>query len=764
MSNYGYFNEAGNEYIITKADAPRRFQMNYMQNGRYLAAVNHFGTGKGAYQKNTSFYMDKQGRGRCYLVNDGNRYLYIKDKETGKHWSPGWSPVREKLDFYECRHGIGYTYITGEKDGVLAKWRLFVNENDPAEIWTLTLENKTDKEKTLEVFSCADVSLEGYTRKNGYRSWVNGKIFADENMAYVMNPDDAKPHSWYNGFITSDVKAKGYDTSRVGFLGAFGTYDHPDSIDRGVSNSEAASEGMLLALQHEIVIPAGETKVLNVILGVCDCKETAVEIKNRLTVSGVIDKCFDKVRENNKKIQDISVIETPDEKVNFFTNYWLKAQIMLCAEIGRGQGKGFRDQLQDAWGCCAFKPEFARDKIYETLQNIYKSGLCIRGWQPLNPRIASDNSTWIAPTVNAYLKETGDYDFLKEKVKYLDEGEDTVWEHMLTAVRYSCGDVGVHGIVKIHSSDWNDSINGMGKDGKGESAWVSIALYNALNAMEEIARVIVKDEVIAQEMRDRAEKVKKAVEEYAWDGEWYIQGYTDDGVKVGSRENKEGMIYLNSQAWAILSGLADEEKKAKCLDAIDKYLESENGTLTLYPVYRTYDENVGRITGFVPGVHENSAPYCHGCTFKLISDIVAGRPDKAYETLLKVMPDSKHNPSENSGAEPYVLTNMYLGPEHPRAGQTLISWVTGTAGWVYRLITEYMVGFKVEYDKIVIAPCLPSAWDKVNYKRLYNGSVYDITIYNNSDKKLMLVDGAETAGNSVPKFNDNKTHNIEVYL
>ncbi len=764
MSSYGYFNPEGNEYIITDPKAPARFQMNYMQNKRFLSAVNHLGTGKGAYQKNAAFYMDKQGRGRCYLINDGNRYLYIKDKNTGKLWSPGWSPVREELDFYQCRHGIGYTYITGEKDGVTAQWRLFVNENDPAEIWTLTIENKTDKEKVFDIFSCADMSLEGYTRKNGYRSWVRGYILKDENIAYVTNPDDAKPHDWYDGFMTSDIKAKGYDTSRVGFLGAYGTYDRPDSIDRGISNSEAASEGLLLALQHEIAVPAGEKRVINILLGVSDCQETAIEIKNRLMVPGVIDECFEKVCSNNREIQDISIIETPDEKINYFTNYWLKAQIMLCAEIGRGKGKGFRDQLQDAWGCCAFKPEFAKEKIYETLQNIYKSGLCVRGWQPLIPRIACDNPIWIAPTVNAYLKETGDYDFLKEKVRYLDEGEDTVWEHMLTAVRYSSEDIGVHNLVKIHSSDWNDSINGMGKDGKGESAWSTIALYNALKETEQIARVIVKDDVVADEMKERAEKIKKAIDEYAWDGEWYLQGYTDDGEKVGSRENKEGMIYLNSQAWAILSGLTDKEKEEKCLAAIDKYLESENGTLTLYPVYRTYDENVGRITGYVPGVHENSAPYCHGCTFKMISDIVANRPDKAYETLLKIMPDSNHNPSEKSGAEPYVLTNMYLGPEHPRAGQTLISWVTGTAGWVYRLITEYMVGFKVDYEKIIIKPCLPAVWDKVSYRRKYNGSIYDITIYNNSYKKLMKVDGETAEDNTVPKFTDNKTHKIEIFV
>ncbi len=764
MSNYGYFNEKGNEYIITEPKLPHRFQMNYMQNGKFLSAVNHFGTGKGAYQKNAAFYMDKQGRGRCYLVNDGNRYLYIKDQSTGTLWAPGWSPVREELDFYQCRHGIGYTYITGEKDGIVAEWRLFVNESDPAEIWTLTLENKSDEDRVLDVFSCADVSLEGYTRKNGYRSWVRGYILDEENMAYVTNPDDAKPHSWYNGFITSDIKAKGYDTSRVGFLGAFGTYDRPDSVDRGISNSEAASEGMLLALQHEILVPKGEKRVVNIILGVADSKETAIDIKNRLVPSGVIDKCFEKACLNNAEIQDVSIIDTPDEKVNYFVNYWLKAQIMLCAEIGRGQGKGFRDQLQDAWGCCAFKPEFAKEKIYETMQNIYKSGLCIRGWQPLNPRIACDNSSWIAPTVNAYLKETGDYDFLNEKVKYLDEGEDTVWEHMLTAVRYSSEDLGVHNLVKIHSSDWNDSVNGMGKDGKGESAWTSIALFKALNEMEQIARVIVKDDKVADEMKERAERIKAAIEEYAWDGEWYLQGYTDDGAKVGSRENKEGMIYLNSQAWAILSGLADKEKEEKCLKAIDKYLESDNGTLTLYPVYRTYDDTVGRITGYVPGVHENSAPYCHGCTFKMIMDVVANRPDKAYETLLKVMPDNPNNPSEKSGAEPYVLTNMYLGPDHPRAGQTLISWVTGTAGWVYRLITEYMVGFQVDYDKIVLNPCMPSAWDKVNYKRSYKGCVYDITINNNSGKKLMKVDGEITNGNAVPKFDDNSTHIIEIFV
>lgn len=760
MSNYGYFNKTGNEYIITDVQKPKRYQLNYMQNNQFLSAVNHTGSGKGAYQNCAAFYMDEQSRGRGQLINNGDRYLYIKDIDTNTLWNPGFTPVNELLDDYKCTHGIGYTTICGSKDGIKISWRLFVGEKYPAEIWTVDIKNASNKEKHISLYPCVNLSLEGYDRVCGYRSWVHG-LKLDDRLIYASNPDVGAPHKWHKAFMCSSYDVKGYETSRKAFLGEYGSFVNPDAVRNGMSNSNAASEGILFALEHSITLAPNENLSINIAVGMCDSRERALEFSKEIVNADFVKSQFEKLIQQNNDVKDKFVINTPDKKINDYVNYWLKKQILLCSEVGRGKGKGFRDQLQDAWAVISFSPEFAKTKIYEALQNIYKSGVCVRGWQPLIPINASDSPTWIAPTVNAYLKETGDYDFLKEKVSYLDGGEDTVWEHMLAAIRCSSDDTGNHGLIKMHACDWNDSLSGMAEN--GESVWTSIALYNALNNMAEISDKVIGDNTVTEEMRMRAEKIKNAVNKYGWDGEWYLQGYTDDGEPVGSHNEKEGMIYLNSQTWAIISDVADEKRADLCVKAIDKYLESENGTLTLYPSYTKYNKKIGRLTGFIPGVHENGTPYCHGAAFKVIMDIYAHRPDKAYETLLKILPDNKHNPSEISGAEPYVTTNMYLGPDHPRAGETLSSWISGTAGWVYRAITEYMAGFFIGYDSIEIKPCIPDEWDKITYKRKFRNAVYNVTVINDHQKLPIELDGKQIKCSKIPLF-DNCEHYITIHI
>ncbi|MBQ7128371.1 MAG: hypothetical protein IJO19_00090 [Clostridia bacterium] len=772
MARFGSFN-GGNEFVITEK-CPIRPQLNYIWNARVLAGVNHLGGGIGAYGVRALSYIDPTGKGRCSVIRDGNRYFYIKDKKTGKVFNPGWYPCKTDVEKYSCTHGVGYSKIESECDGLLASARIFVNDEDPCEIWTITLTNNSSEAKSVSAYSFAEFQLEGYQRYSDYNSYVHGEFDQETNSIVCFNLAMERPHEWFNGFMSTDTKPVAFDTSKRAFFGVYGSVFSPDAIkEEKLSNSLAACEQMVGALQHDFEIKAGESVSFNVIIGCVDNMDTAIKLAKKIFAKGKIEKDFATLKETKKELSEGIFVNTPDEKINNFANYWLKHQVALCAEVGRDTGKGFRDQLQDAWAVASFNKELAKEKILETLTYMYQDGRCVRGWLPLDHHVYSDGPTWVAPTINAYIKETGDVDFLKTKVKYLDADglpvkEDTVWEHMLTATRFVSSDLGKDGLVKSRDGDWNDSLNMTGLKGKGESVWTSIAAHYALHNMAEIARDVLEDEEVYNEMIERAENIKKAINDKGWDGEWYLAAINDYDEKVGSHTEKEGMIYLNSQTWAVLSDVADEERKQQCINAVDKYLDSDYGPLTLYPTYTKFNNRIGRLTSFIPGIWENGTPYCHGGTFKVVADCILGRGDKAYETISKILPDAQSNPSEKSGCEPYVVTNMYFGPDNPRKGETLFAWVTGTAGWMFRAITQYMLGFTPSYNSFVINPCVPSDWKEVTMTRVFRGDTYRIIVKNKngvqSGVKTLTVDGETINGNEVEIFGDGKVHEIIVEM
>jgi cellobiose phosphorylase len=764
MIETGYF-KGGNEYVVTSTNPPRPL-LNYVWNARILSGINNFGGGVGAYGVRAQSYIDAEGKGRCSVIRDGNRYFYIKDMNTGKTFNPGWYPCKTDVKNYSCTHGLGYSIITSECDGVVATARVFVNNSDPAEIWTITIENKSADAKSLKLFSFAEFQLEGYQRYSDYNSYVYGE--KDGNVIMCHNDAMEKPHNWFNGFMATDTDPDGFDTSKRAFLGVYGDIRMPKAVEAGkLSNSYAACEQMVGAFEHAIELGAGEAKTINVLIGCCDTMATAKAFADAIFAEGNIEAEFKALTERKQALAADIFVNTPEEKINNFANYWLKQQVSLCAEVGRDTGKGFRDQLQDAWAVASFDKELAKGKILETLMYEYSDGRCVRGWLPLDHHVYSDGPTWIAPTINAYIKETGDVDFLNEKVKYLDEGEDTVWEHILTAVRFASDDVGEHGLVHSRDGDWNDSLNMTGLKGKGESVWTSIALCYGLQNVAEIAANILHDDAIVAEMKEREARMKEAINREAWDGEWYLAAINDYNEKVGTHTEKEGMIYLNSQTWSILSGVAEGERKEKCMESVEKYLNSDYGPLTLFPTYTKFNNRIGRLTSFVAGIWENGTPYCHGGTFKIVADCLLGRGDKAYEDMMKILPDSATNPTEHSGCEPYALTNMYFGPDNPRRGETLFAWVTGTAGWMFRAITQYMCGFHPSYNGFTLNPCIPADWKEISVRRKFRGDTYLITVKNPDGKQSgaskVTVDG-KPADAYVELFGDGKEHTIEIVM
>jgi len=766
MSNFGEFLNEGSEFLINTPITPRPL-MNYIWNSRILSGINHFGGGVGANGDRAASYIDPDGRGRAVLIKNGNRYFYIRDEETGKFWNPGWYPVRKDLENYCCIHGLGYSVIQGEYDGINTQLRVFTNDDEPTEIWTIKLKNQTNKQKKIKVYSFVEYTLTGYKIYCNYYSNLFAEFIKEENVLVAYNTAQERTHDRFSGFISSSIPATGFETSKKAFLGTYGEISAPETVVKGnCMNSIASNEDMVGVLENTITLLPEEEFTYHVLMGSTNTRDEAVRMSKKLFAKDIIENEFIKLKKSkNKNISDIE-ITTPEPKVNNLINKWIKQQVQLCAEVGRDTGKGFRDQLQDAWAIASFNPELAKEKILETLRYEYSDGKCVRGWLPIDNHIYSDGPTWIAPTINAYIKETGDYEFLEIEEPYLDEGKAAVWEHILTAVRHSSDDTGERELVLARAGDWNDSLNGIGVGGKGESVWTSIALYYALNNVAEMAAGIKKDIPLQKEMLERAEKIKKAINLNGWDGEWYLAGYSDDGNKVGTNSEKEGKIYLNSQTWAIMAGIADEDKTEKCLLAMDKYLDSPYGPLTLYPPYTKYNSTIGRLTGFVPGIWENGTPYCHGGTFKIVADCCVGRGNEAYDTMIKILPDSDSNSSDESGCEPYALTNMYFGPDNPRAGQTMFAWVTGTAGWMFRAVTQNMLGFFPGYDSVTIKPCIPDFWQNCSMRRVYKGDIYNLNITNKGSGKItkILIDNIEIEGNSFKIFGDGSVHNILVEM
>jgi len=724
---FGHFSEDAREYVITDPLAPPRSQVNFLWNDTLISGLNQFGNGEGVFNNQAMMYNHPKGRVR--LIRDGRRYFYLRDNESGHFWSGGLHPAQATGGKLTTHVGLGYSRFTLEHDGIRSESRVFLAPDEPVEVWGFTLSNLESRKRSLWLVPFVEWLLGGYSTFSSPYSYLRSSY--DEQLKAVSsyNTSDERPHDRYNAFVATDGKVLQWCGGRRDFLGPFGNPAEPRSLAEGaMSCKEAWCEELAGAMAIDVQLAGGESKTITVLLGSFNTEEEKARLIKKVLPAEYRAAAWKGLLAEKEAMLDKVWIETPDAAVNRLVNIWAKQQIQLCVEFGRDGARGFRDTLQDAWGVLPFNAPLARAKICETLMHQHRDGHAVRGWLPLQPHHYSDGPAWIAPTIAAYLKETGDRAFLDEVVPYLDEGEATVFEHMLQGVRHLSTDLGAHGLVLAHEGDWNDSLNWMGKRGKGESVWTSMALFHSLNVIAEMARDFLGDAALESEMKERAERIRAAIEEHGWDGEWYLAGWSDFGSKVGSHTNKEGQIFLNTQTWASLTGIAQGERLAKCWKAVDEKLESKHGSLTLWPHYTGADENVGRVTMLLPGMYENGTPYCHGTAFKIVADIAGGRPDQGLASWHKVMPDNEEHPSAVSGCEPYAFTNQYLGPGNRRAGDSISGWITGSAGWMFRAVLEYFCGIKPGYHGFAIDPCLPTAWDKIVAKRWIRGKRYDIEI------------------------------------
>ncbi len=768
MSNsFGYFQNKGLEFVVTEVNTPRAL-INYSWNKKIISGISQHGGGDGSYKERCLQYIDT--RGRNMMVRDGHRYFYIHDCENGKIWSPGWHPVQTKLDEYKCTHGLGYSKIESSLDGIYSKMRIFVPEKEACEVWTISLKNNTSKGKKLKFYTFVDWQLTGYAAYSDYYSYLSSEYYEDINALHAKNRANERYHDFFDGFLISDRKPSGFDSSRRHFLGNFGHVNLPEKVlDGKCSNSLASCEKMVGVLEHTIELEPNEELTFNVLIGATNGLDDIKAVKKSLLENKTsIDSEFRKLLDRNKKLVEKVKVETPNAHVNHLMNGWLKKQIQIYAEVGSDNGRGFRDALQLLWAAASFDLDYTRTMMQECLAHQFSDGHTLRGWLPTDDHHYSDGPVWIAPALEAYLIESGDYDFLDVIVPYFDKGEATVFEHMLQGLRHSSDDTGEHGLIKCHFGDWNDSLTGVGIEDKGESVWTTIGLIFSLKTAVNIVKVTSKDESLVSELEERAKRLTKAVYDHAWDGEWFLRAINDSGQKVGTHTEKEGKIYLLPQVWAILAGIVDDDMTVKLFEAIDKHLDSRYGSLTLAPPYTKLNNKIGRLTGFEPGIWENGAPYCHSNGFKIIADCMAGRGNHAWSSFQKAMPDNPITPSTESHCEPYAFTNQYLGPDNRRSGETQFAWMTGTAGWYYRAMSEYVIGVRGGFNGLIVDPCLPDSWKTCSIEREFRGARYKIDIENpkglQKGKVALMVDNKEIEGNIIPMFNDNLTHNVKAIM
>ena len=760
------FTEDGNSCRIYEPRTPR-YWYNYLWNeDRYCAQISQVGHGR-------SYYLSEKAE-MCMINRDDARYVYLRDEDSQECWNMGLGPLNTEVEDYCCTHSIGHSLICSKKNGVQGSWRIFVPRKGHHEVWTMKLKNTEETEKHLSVFSAVSFNLEGFSYPRYYEMYRCMQTRFDQklNGVYCASSHPFAPHGLYNGFLASSEPVYAWDGDLTKFCGTTGTltlpdasacalFQRPDVVMQGRDCTDSEASLFILGgvLQHKITLKPGEEKEIRVVFGIsASCEEACRTMERYADAESTEQEWREAEAYNYEKIRSLSV-KTPDEKINHIMNNWVKKQADFCI-VGK---KGVRDNLQIAVGLLNYRQEKAQEEILECLRHQFRDGHGVLTWYPYDDTRYSDQPFWIIWAVCELIKETGDCTLLRKSVEWQDGGEASVLDHVKAAVDRLILDKGKHGLVKIYFADWNDALN-VTDDPEAESVMLS---HQFCLALRELVRLMeyAGDKEYARFLREEYDKLKADINRYAWDGNWYARALSEKG-NIGTKDSMGSRIYLNAQTWAVLAGVADEEKLPKVLEAVDS-MEQDFGFPLNLPPYPEYDPHVGRMSGMLPGLFENGGVYCHATGFKILMDCCAGRGTKAIETLKKIMPDSEKNPSARSGAEPYVFTNCYsTNPGY--YGKSYQSWTTGTSAWCLMGLYEGIMGVKRDYEGLRIRPCFPAEWEEAEVTRHFRGADYHIVIRNpehiENGKPVIFVEGVPWDYEYLPIFCDGRTHEVEIIL
>ena len=784
---FGHFDDKNREYVITSPRTPYPW-INYLGTQGFFSLISNTAGGYSFY-KDARLRRITRYRYNNVPIDMGGRYFYIKDGDT--IWNPGWSPVKTELDSYECRHGMGYTIITGRKNGLKAEATFFVPQNYDGEVQQLVLTNESGSAKTFKLWSFAEWCLWDAQDDctNFQRNFSTGRVEVVGSTIYHKTEyRDRRDHF---AFYTVNASIDGYDTDRDSFIGLYNGFHNPQAVLDGKANNSFADGWSPIASHYkEITLAAGESKTLVFILGYVEMPaaekfEADGKTINKVKSNAMIEKYntpekvaagLAELRETWDKLLGILNVDTPDDKVNRMVNIWNQYQCMVTFNLSRsasyfesgiGRGMGFRDSNQDVLGFVHQIPDRARERIIDIASTQFPDGGCYHQYQPLtkkgNADIGgdfSDDPLWLILSVSAYIKETGDWSILDEMVPYDNDMSvaQPMLEHLKVSFYHIVNNLGPHGLPLAMRADWNDCINLScysdtpgesfqtytnpkfkaegGYSKVAESAFVgALFTYAGPNYVQILNHLGKTDE--AAKAQAEIDKMKKVMMDSAWDGDWFLRAYDAEGKKMGSKECEEGQIFIEPQGFAIMSDI-DAEASKKTLKAIDERLNTQYGLVLNNPAFTKYYIQYGEISTYPGGYKENAGIFTHNNAWIICAAAYAGEGDQAFKYYSEIAPAFTEETSDIHKTEPYVYGQMIggkdagadIGKQGDNFGQGKNSWLTGTAAWNMVAISQYILGIAADFDGLKIDPSIPHEWDGMKATRQFRGATYDITVKN----------------------------------
>lgn len=771
-NGFGYFDDENREYVITDPCTPYPW-INYLGNEGFFSLISNTAGGYSFY-RDARFRRLTRYRYNNVPVDDGGRYFYIRDNDT--IWSPGWKPCRIELDQYECRHGMGYTRITGEKDGIRAGVLFFVPNGDHAEVQLVTLTNTGSETKSIKLYSLAEWCLWNADddTTNFQRNFSTGEVEVDGSALY--HKTEYRERRNHYAFYSVNQAIDGFETDRDVFLGAYNGFDRPSAvIDGSPRNSKAHGWSPIASHCIDVTLEPGESRDLVFLLGYVEVdasdkwaapsvinKQPALDLIEKYDTADKVLAVFEKLRSYWDDLLSRFQVQSGDARLDRMVNTWNQYQCMVTFnmsrsasffEAGIGRGMGFRDSNQDLLGFFHLDPARARERILDIAATQFEDGSVYHQYQPLTKRgnaaiggNFNDDPLWLVMSTCAYIRETGDFDILSEQVPFENDEarKASLLAHLRVSVDHVLANLGPHGFPLIGRADWNDCLNlncfstepnesfQTTENRQGRTAEsVMIAQMFVLYGREyaELCRRVGEPEE-ASRVEAAADEMAQAVESHAWDGSWYLRAFDAAGAKIGSHENAEGQIYIETQGFAAMAGIGTANGKARqALDSVAERLACNHGIVLHAPAYTRYHLELGEITTYPPGYKENGGIFCHNNPWVMIGETKVGRGDRAYDYYRRVSPTFQSD-AELRKIEPYVYAQMVAGKEAARPGEAKNSWLTGTAAWNYNAITEHILGIKPDYDGLRIEPCIPSHLKQYSVTRKFRGTTYRISISN----------------------------------
>ena len=779
---YGHFDDDAREYVVTRPDTPKPWS-NYLGTTDYGAIITNNAGGYSFYRSAANQRFLRM-RSNSVPLDQPGRYFYLRDRETGDYWSASWQPCGKALERYEstCRHGTAYTIITSKYVHIETESTYFVPLGQTFEYWRLRVKNTGEEKRQISVYTFCEFASVGHVYNDlvnlQYSMFVNKADWVDGMLALASHPyepfDSKDLASVGRQFMAvTGAKVTAIETLRDNFLGFYGSYAAPDALaknDGVLTGFQTAGENVVGVQQIDLELAPGETKELIVILGLgtpeSHGKKTVQEFGNPERC----EKELQALKESWHSLLGGVRVKTPDAEFDSMVNVWNAYNSLItyawsrAASLiynGERDGLGYRDTVQDFLGVTPLLKEKMRERLELMLTGQVESGGAMPLVKPFSHRpghekappaehFRSDDALWLFNAVPAYVAETGEIDFYKKVLPYADHGQATVLGHLRRALEFNLERSGKNGLPCGLAADWNDCCN-LGYT--GESVMVAFQVRYGLGVYAEIAERFGMREESNWALGER-EKLDKSIHKITWDGEWFIWATGKDGTIFGTKKMDEGKVYINTQAWAVISGAATAEQAKLAMKSMKDYLATPYGLMLSAPPFEKTPKNIMGGVVYNKGIKENGGIFNHPQAWAVMAECILGNGDQAYEYYRAYMPSAYNDRAEIRQIEPYVHSQTTYATCSPNAGKSRVPWLTGTVSWSYFAAVQYILGIRPEVDGLRIDPCIPSSWPDFEMERVFRGKRITIRVQNPERKtrgvKQLIVGGKAMQGNLLP--------------